>query len=132
MPSEKPYHILAIDNSVLVIGNDYQRLDDYDEALFEELFILHYVGEIYFDFLLSNGLGNDRFYKAYFNGKSLDIDSMTNVSMENNPLLSISNAYLVSQPAILDNGVLNSNEISEFKSRFAKRKPAKELVFAHN
>jgi hypothetical protein len=132
MPSKKPYHILAINNSVIVIGTDYQRLDDYDNSLFEELSILSYVGEIYFDFLLSNGLGKDRFYKAYFNGKSLDIDSMTNVSMESNPLLSISNTYLVNQSSILDNGVLSSNEISEFKSRFSKCKPEKELAFAHN
>jgi hypothetical protein len=53
------------------VSTDFARPDDYMEKLEVELHGLNYRGKIAFDLLLSNGIKDNRYFCAYFDGQQI-------------------------------------------------------------
>jgi len=53
------------------VSTDFSRPDDYIEKLEIELNNLNYKGKVAFDLLLSNGIKDNRYFGAYFDGKQI-------------------------------------------------------------
>jgi hypothetical protein len=65
--------------SYVSMSTDFSRLDDYFSKLELELNELNYEGKVAFDLLLSNGIKNNRYYSAYFNGERFVSSTFSNL-----------------------------------------------------
>lgn len=77
------FHIISLkDSKYLVIPKCWKRPEYYLDELALELKSLETITEVYFDFLIKNGL-SDRFYKASFNLGSGRFTSFTKANVDN-------------------------------------------------
>ncbi len=63
------------------VSTDFARPDDYMEKLERDLQKLNYKGQIAFDLLLSNGIRDNRYFCAYFNGEHIVSSSFSRLSV---------------------------------------------------
>lgn len=84
--SNKLFHIITLkDSSFLIIAKSWQRPEFYLNELAEELKSFNQVSEVYFDFLVKNGV-KDRFYKATFKNTSGKFSQFKSVSVDSETL----------------------------------------------
>lgn len=99
---------------VLIISSTWERPDVFWNELRQELQKIS-VEEVYFDFLLKNGL-RDRFYKAVFDNGVLLPDSFESTSLDEN-WIRLCDHFFAQNWKLVENSVL-----SEFqKFRFRKQ-----------
>lgn len=99
---------------------DYSRLDEYLSVVADKLKKLHYKGKILFDLAISNGIADDRFYEAYFNGSDFDLHSFYRQKNIPYSVLEISNNFYANNIHFLDNSVLTKPQKFLFKKEIMK------------
>lgn len=70
-------------------------------------------GYVLFDFLLSNGNNFNRFAEVYFNGKSIEKETIYTISFSNKNDISTLNSHYTGRFKELNNSILSSKEKSD-------------------
>ena len=89
------------------VSTDFYRPDDYMEKLETELQKLKYKGKLVFDLLLSNGIKENRYFCAYFDGNKIIVSTFSRMSNIRSTISSLTSDFyrenynLVSQNHIL-------------------------------
>lgn len=119
MNNYKPYQLINInDHSVLVIGVDYSRFEDFAKDVKSELKQIEFCGLVIIDMLLSNGNNSNRFFQLDFN--DFEYDTKTLVCIDANPdILNFSSKFFHDHIDLLENGILSQNEIMKIKADLA-------------
>jgi hypothetical protein len=94
---------------------DYSRIDEYLNEIAGKLSEIQYKGKVLFDLLISNGLSNDRFYEAYFDGCKFDLTSFVKKTDIPPSILDISYEFYINNLHVLDNSVLTKPQKFLFK-----------------
>lgn len=74
-------------------------------------------GYVLFDFLLSNGNNFNRFAEVYFNGKSIEKETICTISFSNKNDISTLNSHYTGRFKELNNSILSSKEKIGFVSQ---------------
>ncbi|MCL1039231.1 type II toxin-antitoxin system RnlB family antitoxin [Shewanella submarina] len=107
---EKHFKLLKLNGykyTYVSMSTDFCRPDDYISELENELQTLEYEGKVVFDLLLSNGLKEDRYFSAEFDGRRFVVSSFRTMTSICSEISSMSSAFyrdnynLVSKNAIL-------------------------------
>jgi hypothetical protein len=72
----------------------------------EELSREHFKGDVYFDFLLSNGNNHNRYLKAFFDGQKFNLKTFQVVDKPMKQLIKESNLFYTHNPQLLENSIL--------------------------
>lgn len=108
------YKIISLSpSSIFVICTTWERPDVFIPILEKELSILMPFGEIYFDFLINNGV-NDRFYKAIVSNGCIKNDSYLKVQPSAH-FITISNNFFINNIDIIDNSILTKFQKFKYK-----------------
>ncbi len=107
---DKHYKLLKLNDykyTYVSMSTDFCRPDDYMSELEEELQTHEYKGKVVFDLLLSNGLKEDRYFSAEFDGRRFVVSTFRTMTCICSEILGMSSAFykdnydLVSKNAIL-------------------------------
>lgn len=89
----------------LVLSTNYLSPEDYLNELANSLQGNSYIGQVLFDLLIING-PKDRFYKAFFNGKSFDLKSFKKYNVPSE-IEELSNDFFKTNYDVVENSTLN-------------------------
>ena len=105
----KPYRVISIktEYKLLVLSVSYVSPFDEIEELEKDLREMNFKGVVLFDLILCNGVGSDRFIKAYFDGNSFDSNTFEIVSDIKDDIKMISSNFYKDNSDLIDKGVLS-------------------------
>lgn len=117
--SNTSYVLLELSpKEILVIFQTWERPDAYFKELVSDLKKYTLNVELYFDFLINNGL-NDRFYSANFENGQLKINSFKKIKISNE-YSKIANNYFAEHWELVEQiSVLTNFQKSFLKKKFA-------------
>lgn len=93
-------------NNYIILSTSYISPLDEIEELQNDLKKLNYNGELIIDLLICNGLSSNRFFKAYFDGKAIDLCSIKILSDVDDNIKGTSREFYKNHANILDNSTL--------------------------
>src|SRR4051812_11658229 len=111
MRQSKPYTIRKIERKILVLGNDYSRLNDFLPELCNDLQEKQFTGEVIFDLLLSNGNNSTRFFTGYFDGKNIPSRTIQKLKEVEPGILTKATSYFCKHKELFPNSILTKNEV---------------------
>lgn len=110
------YVKLACDK-ILVIFQTWERPNDYWDEIVEDLQKESTNAEVFFDFLMNNGL-KDRFYAAKFQEGKLIFSSFRKISLDAS-YVKIANSFFARNKGLIDNSVMPRLQKNLFKRQIA-------------
>lgn len=117
---KKHFYILKLEKaSYLVIATSWLRAGYYLKDIINELNFLDDIDDVYFDFLMKNGL-KDRFYKADFNKVELKFKSFVQIEVDKK-IESIANAFFSQHLDLLKDSPLTAAQKYLFKKSIGSR-----------
>ena len=108
----KPYRVISTETEykLLVLSVSYISPFDEIEKLENDLREMNFKGIVLFDLILCNGIGSDRFIKAYFDGNSFDSNTFEIVSNIKDDIKLISSNFYKDNSDLIDKGVLSKQQ----------------------
>jgi hypothetical protein len=103
----------------MIFSVDYHRIEDYISDLSTELSRKSYKGLVMFDLLLSNGMNQDRYVKAVFDGKKFLLQTMETVDTVDEKIKKVSSTFYQRKPEYLENSILSRAQKFLIRRQFA-------------
>jgi hypothetical protein len=115
---EKMYTYVKLTcDKILVIFQTWERPNDYWNEIAEDLRKESSDAEVFFDFLMNNGL-KDRFYAAKFQKGKLIFSSFRKISLDAS-YVKIANSFFARNKGLIDNSVMPRLQKTLFKRQIA-------------
>ncbi|WP_407934866.1 type II toxin-antitoxin system RnlB family antitoxin [Chitinophaga sp. CCNWLW40] len=109
------YIILFMSNSNCIIFSlNYKRIESFYGEIESKLRSESFLGTIYFDLLLSNGIGNNRFFKAPFRNNKIEKVSRFQGIEKYSRAIARLNTFLIKNNIDLSKGVLTKSQQLNF------------------